>query len=80
MGVNMQTETRSREYLRALVETMYTPKTPHADGTRVFVAGMWGTIVGHRFTDGNNIDPVYVVMFNNGYVNNAVVHHMIDIS
>lgn len=76
----MELETRSREYLRALVETMYQQKTPHPTGTRVFVAGMWGTIAGHRFVDGNHIDPIYVVTFDNGLINTHVVHHMIDAS
>jgi len=76
----MELETHSREFLRSLIETMYQQKAPYADGARVFVAGMWGTIAGHRFVDGNHVDPVYVVMFDSGYTNNAVVHHMIDVS
>lgn len=76
----MNTETRSRAILRAMVETMYTPKTPYAGGTRVFVLGMWGTIAGHRFGADNRIDPVYVVIFDNGAVNTAVAHYMIDVS
>ena len=73
----MNAETRSREYLRALVESMYTPKTPYAPGTRVHVFGAWGTIAGHRFADGNAVDPVYVVMFNNGGVHTNVLHNVI---
>ena len=76
----MQTETRSREYLRDLVIRTYTPKTPHAAGTRVRVFGMWGTIAGHRFAPDNPIDPVYVVMFDNGAVNTHVMHVVIDVS
>ncbi len=73
----MQTETRSRAYLRELVKTMYAPKTPYDDGTRVYVLGSWGTIAGHRFADGNHIDPVYVVMFDNGGSYNNVLHSSI---
>jgi len=75
----MQNETRSREYLQHLCETMYEPKAPYADGTRVFVMGMWGTVAGHRFADGNHIDPVYVVMFDNGGISTGVIHSVIDV-
>jgi len=79
-GDDMNTETRSREYLRDLVMRTYTPKIPYASGTRVCILGQRGTIAGHRFSPDNPIDPVYVVMFDNGGVNTHVIHAVITVS
>jgi len=76
----MQIEAHSREFLRDLVANMYTRKIPYADGTRIRVMGMWGTIAGHRFTNDNPIDPVYVVMFDTGAIHSHVIHDVIHIS
>ncbi len=70
----MDTERHQRDVLRAVIADMYTPKQPLPDGKRVFIIGMWGTIVGFRYESDNPVDPIYVVRFDNGSANAHVPH------